>query len=388
MTRFSRQTLAFFNMDTSALQITVPPSPTDDITRLSSVLGFCQLSPANAQQQLRQSNRKRHRSNAATSSSDSSTDEDWRENGDDEDADNASTKRRAVSGGARLARIEQKNRDDVEERLRGSSASDAAQRAAAAISCAVGPLDQYEKDAADGDNDKDEDGDGDDDAEKYPSNAELERILSSRLGPRIPPSQASQVAGLQKAPGEDFAFEKWEPADTLSWTSEEAGRAITSDTAECLTAHREFCFACRFHPTLNGELSPEDFRNLNEVAKTQMERWEPITVCQLVQRHYNVEIRHRPVGYSDPSNRFLEDNMYDRDWSLQSIYAHYYLTAHDDDQFGRVLKTLLTTAALHMAHKSLFERSDTTGAVKIVMPIYSKLEKMYANHMKMCAKSR
>lgn len=386
-------------MATSALQVTVPSSPSDDVNRLTSVLGVCQLSPANAQQQRLQSNRKRYR---ATSSSDSSTDEDYssdrRENGDDEDADNASTKRRAVSGGARLARIEQKNRDDVEERLRGSSASDAAreeaQKAAAAIACAIGPIDQYEKDAADGgggddagagDNGKDEDGD---DARKYPSNAELEGILSSRLGPRIPPSQASQVAGLQKAPGEEFTFEKWEPADTLSWTSEEAGRAVTSDTAECLTAHREFCFACRFHPTLNGELSPEDFRNLNEVAKNQMERWEPITVCQLVQRHYNVEIRHRPVGYSDPSNRFLEDNMYDRDWSLQSIYAHYYLTAHDDDQFGRVLKTLLTTAALHMAHKSLFERSDTTGAVKVVMPIYSKLEKMYANHMKMCAKNR
>jgi hypothetical protein len=144
----------------------------------------------------------------------------------------------------------------------------------------------------------------------------------------------------------------------------------TIDRKECEIEHEKFCFACLFDPDLNSGMAMDDYRVFKAKCVQLVKKFSPQKVCFALQQY------HRANFKKIPSSTFLlRADLYQTEWSIESIFHHVYSIPTDDDMYQALMTRVSYMAGIQLISSGLFE-SSVSGVERLNPSLYKQFEKI------------
>lgn len=129
---------------------------------------------------------------------------------------------------------------------------------------------------------------------------------------------------------------------------------------EALQDHKEFCFACWFHPLCISDFTRKQYKKLKEKWKEAISTLSPLMACRTIRVFYDRRLRRKWKRKDQ-----LSKSAYNREWTERSIYAHFVLLAREPDLYMIMIDTVCRVGTLKMATQELFEYDTSTGETRV-----------------------
>jgi hypothetical protein len=116
-----------------------------------------------------------------------------------------------------------------------------------------------------------------------------------------------------------------------------------------------------FNPVMTkGEYQPDDLAAFVRHSMSAVDRYGSYQACVLIQNYYNRYLKSRTKTSVNGRRRSLPDENYSADWTIPSIFFHYYCipdAEHTETLINRTNRFMLMT----LARNGLFMTSSKTG---------------------------